>query len=130
MKRILQGFLLFSLVAFSAAASGSDISNKKLRTMADWASETESIVSNSLSYPDKAWEAGKKGTAIIRLTLNKNGGYIRGELIQSSGDVTLDTAAKDLTRDLSFPALPDDYSQNDLTFDLAISYELVAEQEN
>jgi len=116
------------LATTSATASVTDRFNEKLHSMAEWASATQSIVTQSLSYPDKAWESGKKGMAIMRLTLNKNGGYIRGELIQSSGDLSLDTAAQNLVRDISFPALPEEYSQNDLTFDLAISYELVAPQ--
>ena len=78
------------------------------------------------SYPDIARRLGNQGTAILRLTINRNGTIQKIQIGQHSGYQVLDESAdKIIRRAAPFPPFPQSLNINSLTIDIPFQFNLL-----
>lgn len=76
-------------------------------------------------YPPSAATNGEQGTAVVRITVERDG-TVRGmRLVSSSGSTMLDAAWEAVFRDNKLPPFPEDMNVPQQTFTLSLNYELL-----
>lgn len=95
-------------------------------TLSEWVQQTKETVRAAIVYPQAARELSYEGVAEMRITIDQQGRLINSAVARSSGHTELDSAADILLQHIHFPALPDGFSGNMLTFNIAVNYDLLS----
>lgn len=98
-------------------------------SLSSWVSVTTHTVQNAAVYPDSARELAHEGSPEMKITVDREGRVLNVSLTESSGYDDLDCAADSLVQTLTFPALPEGYSGNKLTFHVSVNYDLMSYSE-
>ncbi len=91
----------------------------------DYMELLDSFVEEHKYYPRSAAEAGEEGTAVLEVTVMRDGRVKDLHLVSSSGSPVLDAAWMAVFRDNRLPPFNDDMPQSQETFHLALNYELI-----
>lgn len=90
-----------------------------------YAAELAAALKRRLRYPDAAREAGIRGTATLRFTLDRSGRILSASLLRSAGSAALDQAAlATVAPGTSLPAAPDGLPQQQLTISVPLRFEI------
>lgn len=108
----LLGVLAFAGIAQADADTG-------LRA---WAKQADASVDDVMVYPAFAVKRGLSGRSVFEVTIDRYGRVIDSEMIENVGDRRLRSAARRVLQKADFPALPSDYSGEDLRFSLRLNY--------
>lgn len=98
----------------------------KPKTLSSWVAITAQAVRHAAVYPESARELAHEGSPEMRITVDRQGRVTKVALAETSGFTELDNAAKSLVHNLTFPALPEGFDGRDLTFNIAINYDLLS----
>ncbi len=93
--------------------------------MSDWQERLEEFVEEHKYYPREAADNGEQGSAVLRLTVSRDGTVKRMTLVNSSGSHLLDAAWMAVFRDNKLPAFNDDMAGNEVTFSYELDYHLI-----
>jgi TonB family protein len=91
----------------------------------DWSNELSSWIEAHKYYPRQAAERGEEGTAVVRVTINRNGKVENVELLDRSGSQWLDLSLQALFRDRSVPPFPPDATTATIKVDVEMHYILI-----
>ena len=95
-------------------------------TLTSWVSKTTDTVRHVAVYPKAARGLAHEGSPEMRITVDRQGRVLKVLLAKTSGHNDLDCAADNLVQSLSFPALPEGFTRDKLTFSVAINYDLMS----
>lgn len=104
-----------SVMAFSASADD----NQNLRS---WAKDAGQEISSAMIYPRIAERQGRTGSTQFHVTINRDGDIVGYEAIGAKSRATFRSASKRALKRVDFPALPDSYQGEQLTFSLSLYY--------
>ena len=93
--------------------------------MSDWGEELREFVEEHKYYPREAAENGEQGSAVVRMTVSRDGTVRKLTLISSSGSHLLDAAWMAVFRDNKLPPFNDDMPENEMTFSFELDYHLI-----
>jgi TonB family protein len=94
-----------------------------LPALTNYARMVQEKISKSISYPSTAIGAALDGTVKLKLRILKDGSLGSAEVIESSGNVTLDEDAVQAARSASpYDAFTTGMNQQDLVFTVPIVY--------
>lgn len=101
----------------AVASAASSISQSAL---SDWGARIRARIERKKSSPPGRW---RSASAVVRITVGRDGALRRLGLVRSSGDARLDDAAlRAVQRAGRFPAAPSGFDRPDMTFDLPVSF--------
>ena len=93
--------------------------------MSDWGEELREFVEEHKYYPREAADNGEQGSAVVRMTVSRDGTVRKLTLISSSGSHLLDAAWMAVFRDNKLPPFNDDMPENEVTFSFELDYHLI-----
>lgn len=115
------------LMVMPTSSAFADVPNsRKPDSLSEWVSQTTEKVRHATVYPDAARELAHEGSSELRITVDREGRVLNVWLAETSGHDDLDCAADTLVQSLVFPALPEGYTKSNLTFNVAITYDLMS----
>lgn len=89
------------------------------------ATAVRAAIARAQRYPPQARSRGITGTAVIRVTIGRDGGLRGVALVRSSGSEMLDAAAVASARAVGrYPAAPDDLPGESFTFEAGLVFDL------
>jgi protein TonB len=89
------------------------------------ATAVRAAIARAQRYPAQARSRGIAGTAVIQVTIGRDGGLWRVELVSSSGSGLLDAAAVAAAQSVGrYPAAPADLQGASFTFEAGLVYDL------
>ena len=91
----------------------------------DWGEQLREFVEEHKYYPREAADNGEQGSAVLRVTVSRDGTVKRLTLVSSSGSHLLDAAWMAVFRDNRLPPFNDDMSANEVTFNYELDYSLI-----
>ncbi len=91
----------------------------------DYMELLDDFVESHKYYPQDAADNGEQGTAVLEVTVTRDGTVKNLRLVSSSGSPTLDAAWMAVFRDNRLPPFNDDMPQGEQTFRLALDYQLI-----
>jgi len=120
---IVKGALALALTtgAFSASAMAGDKAE-----LNGWVGGASSAVDDVMTYPARAVESNVGGSAVLRVTVNRDGDVVASDFIKKSNHAVINTAARRVVKKADFPALPANYAGKDLTFAVKLQYALAS----
>lgn len=122
--------LLLSVTAaytlLSSSVFASVPAKDKPDTLTEWVHQTKETIRTAIVYPQAARELSYEGVAEMRISIDQQGRLINSAVARSSGHAELDSAAGILMQNIHFPALPDGFHGNMLTFNIAVNYDLLS----
>lgn len=119
-KTFVSAAALLSLTGLSQVATAGD---DKV-TLDSWVEGANQTVDKVMYYPHSAIRFGATGKAVYRVTIDNKGDVVNFSKVQSAGNTILDTAAKAVIRRADFPSIPDNFGAEEMTFKLALDYQL------
>ena len=93
--------------------------------MSDWGERLQEFVEEHKYYPREAADNGEQGSAVLRVTVSRDGTVKRLTLVSSSGSHLLDAAWMAVFRDNKLPPFNDDMAGNEVTFNYELDYHLI-----
>ena len=91
----------------------------------DWGEALREFVEEHKYYPREAAENGEQGSAVLRVTVSRDGTVKRLVLVSSSGSHLLDAAWMAVFRDNRLPPFNDDMPGGEITFNYELDYSLI-----
>ena len=91
----------------------------------DWGEALREFVEEHKYYPREAADNGEQGSAVLRVTVNRDGTVKKLILVSSSGSHLLDAAWMAVFRDNRLPPFNDDMAGNEVTFNYELDYSLI-----
>lgn len=116
-KASLASLALIGTLAFAGSAQADQ--DTSLRS---WAKQADESVDDVMRYPSFAMKRGYSGRSVFHVTIDREGNVLDSELIDSSGDISLRSAASRVIKNADFPALPASYDEDRLRFSLRLNY--------
>jgi periplasmic protein TonB len=111
-------------VAARPAASGVPAAEAAALTR-ELAAAVRAAIARAQSYPAQARSRGIAGTAVIQVTIGRDGGLRQVELVRSSGSGLLDAAAVAAARAVGrYPAAPANLPGASFTFEAGLVFDL------
>ncbi len=92
---------------------------------ADWGEELREFVEQHKYYPQAAADNGEQGSAVLRVTVGRDGTVRKLVLVSSSGSHLLDAAWMAVFRDNRLPPFNDDMTGDQITFNYELDYNLI-----
>jgi len=92
-------------------------------TMQDWQSAADKSISKAMSVPTLTNRQGSSGYAQFAVTVNRDGEVINSTQTIRARNSGLNNAALRAVRRVDFPALPESYDAEQLTFTLNLDYQ-------
>ena len=93
--------------------------------LADWLDALRDFVEDHKYYPREAAENGEQGSAVLRVTVTRDGTVKKLELVSSSGSQMLDAAWMAVFRDNKLPPFNDDMPHKEITLPVELDYHLI-----
>ena len=93
--------------------------------MSDWGDQLREFVEEHKYYPREAADNGEQGSAVVRMTVSRDGTVRKMTLVSSSGSHLLDAAWMAVFRDNKLPPFNDDMPENEITFTYELDYHLI-----
>ena len=93
--------------------------------MSDWGERLQEFVEEHKYYPREAADNGEQGSAVLRVTVSRDGTVKRLVLVSSSGSHLLDAAWMAVFRDNKLPPFNDDMAGKEVTFNYELDYHLI-----
>lgn len=115
-------FVLVSAAMAVVPAASADGS----ATLSAWAQKAGQSVDQAMYYPKFAARSSGKGSATYRVTIDRDGDIVKSEKTSSKGHSIMQTAAKRTISRADFPALPESYDGQSLTFVVQLNYGVAA----
>lgn len=109
---------LSAAFALSSGVSAGDGYSK----LHSWADEAGDAVNSAMSYPRTRMMGSGNGTAIFRVTIDRDGDVIAADQLARPSSSQLNAAAKRVVKKADFPALPASVDRESLTFELRLTY--------
>ncbi len=91
----------------------------------DWGEALREFVEEHKYYPREAADNGEQGSAVLRVTVSRDGTVKRLTLVSSSGSHLLDAAWMAVFRDNRLPPFNDDMPDSEVTFNYELDYSLI-----
>lgn len=88
----------------------------------EWAQEAGVAINASMNYPRVARNHGKSGTASFKVTIDRDGDVVNYYSQKSTGTPALDNAAERALKLADFPAIPESFAGEQLSFSLEMTY--------
>lgn len=103
--------------AFTSTASAGDDAG-----LYSWAKSADASVEKVMHFPSFALKRGKSGRSVFHVTVDRDGNVVDSDLVESSGDAALRSAAHSVVKRADFPALPSSFDEDQLRFSLRLNY--------
>ncbi len=91
----------------------------------DYMEQLTDYVETHKFYPEQSGRNGEQGTVTIKAVIERDGTVKAVQLEQSSEYRMLDVALMSMFRDKHLPPFPDDMKENEQTFTITMTYEIV-----
>lgn len=105
--------------AFSAPTFADADNNLK-----SWAQNAAQSIDNVMKYPTFAVRAGDEGTARYRVTIDRNGNVIKSKRTKGTNSRFLNAASRSTVKKADYPAIPEGYEGETMTFAVQLNYQL------
>lgn len=107
----------FAATSFGFAAYAGEASSLKV-----WAKQAGVSVDDVMRYPAIAMRKGEQGRATLRVTIDREGTVTNADTLASPRSASIRSAARNVVKRADFPALPEGYDGEELTFALQLTY--------
>lgn len=116
-KAVVATLVAGGIFATSAASAGQP------STMKEWQAAADKSISQAMSVPSITNKQGTSGYTQFAVTVNRDGEVIGSTQIIRDGNNGLNSSALRAVHRANFPALPESYEQQQLTFTLNMDYQ-------
>lgn len=111
-----------SLIAATTGLLAFPVSADDQNNLKTWAIEAGHEISASMHYPKIALRQGHVGSTSYIVTVNRDGDLMKYHSAGRKGKATFGSASRRALKLTNFPALPDSYDGEQLTFKLTLDY--------
>jgi TonB family protein len=112
----------FAAAAFAAAGTSFAAQAGDGQSLQTWAKEAGVSVDGAMKYPSIAARKGEQGVTTYRVTIDREGNLLASDRLESARSASINAASARAVRRVNFPALPEGYDDEKLTFSLRLTY--------
>ncbi|UTW54197.1 TonB family protein [Kordiimonas sp. SCSIO 12610] len=115
---------ILALAAISAAAFSASASADADNNLQAWAKSAGNSIDKVMTYPSFAVRAGDEGSARYQITIDRDGNVVKSKRTQKTSSRFLNSASRSVVRKADFPAIPEGYEGETMTFAVQLNYHI------
>jgi TonB family protein len=115
---------IFALAAVAGAFLSTSVFADADSNLHAWAKAAGQSVDDVMTYPQFAIRAGDEGTAKYRVTIDRDGNVVKAKRTRGTSSRFLNSASRRVVRKADFPAIPEGYEGDTMTFAVQLNYQI------